>query len=108
MGSDKNMQAISANIASMFSQSSTKLSADPRKQKEYLVFLQSEMTRLQPLITADMVPLYEKYFTQQEIQKYIDFYSTPEISKFRAGVSERNDEQHDKQIYAPTKKKACC
>jgi len=33
------------------------------------------------LINEDMVTIYDKYFTESEIQKFIDFYLSPEGKK---------------------------
>lgn len=80
MGTEKSMDAMSGNMMAMFSQSKI-FEGDQKKQKELAAFSQNELKKLTPKIMADMVPIYEKHFTQQEIQKYIDFYSTPEGKK---------------------------
>lgn len=77
---DKSMNEMSGSMMAVFSQSKM-FAGDQKKQKELVIFSQSELRKLIPQITADMVPIYERYFTQQEIQKYIDFYSTPEGKK---------------------------
>jgi uncharacterized protein len=33
------------------------------------------------MINEDVVQIYDKYFTDKEIQKYLDFYKTPEGKK---------------------------
>jgi hypothetical protein len=81
MGTEKAMDAMSGNMTAMFSQSPTMFGGDQKKVKELASFSQNEIKKLMPKIIADMVPVYERYFTQQEIQKYIDFYSTPEGKK---------------------------
>lgn len=81
MGTEKSMDAMSGNMTAMFSQSPTMFGGDQKKLKELAAFSQNELKKLTPKIMADMVPIYEKHFTQQEIQKYIDFYSTPEGKK---------------------------
>ncbi|MGF7079906.1 DUF2059 domain-containing protein [Mucilaginibacter sp. UYCu711] len=81
MGTEQAMDAMSGNMTAIFSQSPTMFGGDQKKQKELAAFSQNEIKKLMPQILADMVPVYEKHFTQQEIQKYIDFYSTPEGKK---------------------------
>ncbi|MES2807745.1 MAG: DUF2059 domain-containing protein [Bacteroidota bacterium] len=75
MGIEKNADAMAQNMQTMFSQTMAK--SDPKKAKEMAAFIASEMKILTPKLVADMVPIYEKHFTAAELQKYIDFYSTP-------------------------------
>jgi len=52
-------------------------------QAEYLSYVKSETKAFsKKLINEDMVNIYDKYFTEQDILKYIDFYNSPEGKKF--------------------------
>ncbi|MFD2147629.1 DUF2059 domain-containing protein [Mucilaginibacter antarcticus] len=79
MGTEKNANAMADNMKAMFSQTMAK--ADPKRAQEMSAIMASEIKTLAPKLIADMVPIYEKHFTARELQKYIDFYSTPEGQK---------------------------
>lgn len=55
--------------------------SDPKKAQAMSAIISDELKYLAPKLIADMVPIYEKHFTAQEIQKYTDFYLTPEGQK---------------------------
>jgi hypothetical protein len=75
MGVEKNMNAMAENMKVIMGQSFAK--SDPKKAQEMSAIISSEMKILAPKMLADMVPIYEKYFTAAELQAYINFYSTP-------------------------------
>ena len=55
---------------------------DARKDSLYNGYLRTEMqTIMKQGMDKRVVDIYEKYYTIEEIQKYIDFYKTPEGQK---------------------------
>jgi hypothetical protein len=79
MGFERNLAAIADNMTAVFNQTVSK--SDPEKAKQLSTMISNELKYLAPKLIADMVPIYEKHFTAQELQKYISFYSSPEGMK---------------------------
>jgi len=77
---DKTLNAMSDNMTGMFSKLPG-MPKDDKVTKEYMDYVSSEVRLFSSRMITAMVPIYEGYFTQAEIQKYIDFYSTPEGKK---------------------------
>jgi hypothetical protein len=51
---------------------------DKRKDSLYRILMKGEMVILMKNINENyMVDIYDRYFTSEEIQQYIDFYKTP-------------------------------
>jgi hypothetical protein len=80
MNIDKTMSAVTDNMMAMFAKG-TGTAANDKVSKEYMAYVSSEIKLFSTRMTNNMVPIYEAYFTADEIQKYIDFYSTPEGKK---------------------------
>ena len=77
---DKNISLMTDNMMQMMSKQMPEIKNDTLKH-EFFAYLQTEIKSLTGNLTKEMVPIYEKNFTADEIQKYIDFYSTPEGKK---------------------------
>jgi len=85
MNSDKMISTMVDNMSKMFQNQSSEIKNEKKDsiQKEYFSYVMVETKEFsKKLINEDMVNLYDKYFTEPEIQKYIDFYNTPEGKKF--------------------------
>ena len=85
MNTDKMVNTMVGNMSKMFQNQSSELknSKNDSIQQEYFSYVMSETKEFsKKLINDDMVNIYDKYFTEQEIQKYIDFYNTPAGKKF--------------------------
>ena len=85
MNSDKMINSMVDNMSKMFQNQSSELK-DARKdsiQKVYMAYVMDETKAFSKnLINNDMVIIYDKYFTENEVDKYIEFYQTPEGKKF--------------------------
>jgi len=84
MKTDKMMDSMVDNISNMFANKNTGLkdAKNDSIQKEYMNYVMEETKTLSKrLINEDMVTLYDKYFTEPEIQKFINFYLSPEGKK---------------------------
>jgi hypothetical protein len=85
MQSDKMINSMFDNMSNMFKQQASGLK-DAKNDSIQEVFMKYVMEETKAftkrLINEDMVEIYDKYFTDKEIQKYIDFYKTPEGKKF--------------------------
>jgi len=85
MNSDKMINAVVDNMSKMFQYPSAEQNNAKKDsiQAEYLSYVKSETKAFsKKLINEDMVNIYDKYFTEQDILKYIDFYNSPEGKKF--------------------------
>lgn len=85
INSDKMINAMVDNMSKMFQNQSNELknAKNDSIQKEYYSYVIIETKAFsKKLINEDMVTIYDKYFTEQEILKYIDFYNSPEGKKF--------------------------
>jgi len=85
MNSDKMINTMVDNMSKMFQNQSSELKSAKSDsiQQEYFSYVMIETKEFsKKLINEDMVNIYDKYFTEPEIQKYIDFYTTPEGKKF--------------------------
>ena len=84
MNSDKMINSMVDNISKMFQNQSSELK-DARKdsiQKVYMEYVMDETKAFSKnLINNDMVIIYDKYFTENDVDKYIEFYQTPEGKK---------------------------
>ena len=81
MKSEKLINSMVESMINMFQQKDNHLGS---KQKDslFIAFVKDEMLTLnKKMYEQDMVTVYDKYFTIAEIQKYIDFYKTPEGKK---------------------------
>lgn len=79
MKTDKMMVSMIDNMSKMFPKSSL---GDPQKDSIYQAYSQKEsLAFVKKLLDDNMVDLYDKYFTMEEIQFYINFYKTPEGQK---------------------------
>jgi hypothetical protein len=59
-------------------QMKTPYSSDKRKDSLYRILMKGEMAILMKTINENyMVDIYDRYFTSEEVQAYIDFYKTP-------------------------------
>jgi uncharacterized protein len=87
MQTDKMINATFDNMTKMLQQQVSSLTdqKDAKKDslaKVYMDFVMKETKAFaQRLMNEDMPLIYDKYFTENEIQKYIDFYKTPEAKK---------------------------
>jgi len=85
MKTDKMINSMTDNMSAMFTSKKSELkdAKNDSIQKAYISFVMDETKSFaKKLMNDDMVSIYDKYFTEQEIQKYIDFYNTPEGLKF--------------------------
>jgi hypothetical protein len=88
MQSDKMINSMFDNVSNMFKKQASGLkdAQDAKNDSIQEVFMKYVMEETKALtkrlINEDMVEIYDKYFTDKEIQKYIDFYKTPEGKKF--------------------------
>lgn len=77
-----NMTAIMQQQASLYAKTK-KDSTYSRNDSSYKDYMKEELIAFtKNVIERDMVDLYAKYFSIEEIQKYIDFYKTPEGQKW--------------------------
>lgn len=84
MNTDKMMNSMVDNMSSMFTGQNQQLqnSKSDSIQRVYIAFVMKETKAFgKKLIDDDMVTVYDKCFTEQEIEKYINFYNTPEGKK---------------------------
>jgi uncharacterized protein len=87
MQSEKMINTIFDNMTTMIQQQVSSLTdqKDAKKDslaKVYMDFVMKETKDFaQRLMNEDMPLIYDKYFTENEIQKYINFYKTPEGKK---------------------------
>lgn len=80
MKSDKMMSGMMDNMMAIMGQQggSLKNKADNKAFTEYMNYVTQEgKVMMKKIMNEDMVTLYSKYFTNEEIQYYIDFYATP-------------------------------
>jgi uncharacterized protein len=85
MNSDKMINNMVDNMSKMFQNQSSELknAMNDSIQQKYFSYVFSETKEFsKKLFNEDMVTIYDKYFTETEIQKYIDFYNSPEGKKF--------------------------
>ena len=84
MNSDKMINSMVDNMSKMFQNQTSELK-NARKdsiQKVYMEYVMDETKAFSKnLINNDMVIIYDKYFTENEVDKYIEFYQTPEGKK---------------------------
>jgi hypothetical protein len=73
---DKTMSSMTDNMMVMFTKTAG-LNPDDKISKDYMAYVSSEVKQFSTRMINEMIPLYENYFTADEMQKYIDFYSTP-------------------------------
>ena len=84
MNIDQMMTSMVDNMSTMFTSQNPELknAKNDSIQKAYISFVMDETKAFaKKLMNDDMVTVYDKYFNDQEIQKYIDFYNTPEGKK---------------------------
>ncbi|WP_069660591.1 DUF2059 domain-containing protein [Arcticibacter eurypsychrophilus] len=80
MKSDKMMNGMMDNMMAIMGQQGGMLknNEDNKAFTEYMNYVTQEGKLLmKKIMNEDMVTLYSKYFTNDEIQYYIDFYATP-------------------------------
>ena len=81
MKSEKLINSMVESMINMFQQKDNHLGSK-EKDSLFIAFVKDEMLTLnKKMYEQDMVNVYDKYFTIAEIQKYIDFYKTPEGKK---------------------------
>ena len=84
MNSDKMINSMVDNMSKMFQNQTSELK-NARKdsiQKVYMAYVTDETKVFSKnLINNDMVIIYDKYFTENDVDKYIEFYQTPEGKK---------------------------
>lgn len=86
MNSDKTVNAMVDNMTRMFPAKASNTN-DIRKDSIYKAYVKEEMIAYsKKMYGKDMVDIYDKNFSIEEIQKYIDFYRTPEGQKFLSAM----------------------
>lgn len=81
MNSEQLISAMNDNITTIFKASGSRLS-DPIKDSVFRAYVKEETIAMSKrMLEKDMVGIYDEYFTIAEIQKYIDFYKSPEGKK---------------------------
>jgi uncharacterized protein len=83
MQSEKLMNSAFDNVVNMYKQqASTKETKNDSISAVFMAYAIDETKALvKKMINEDVVQIYDKYFTDKEIQKYLDFYKTPEGKK---------------------------
>jgi len=84
MNSDKMINSMVDNMSKMFQNQSSEITNSKKDsiQKVYMAYVLDETKVFSKnLINNDMVIIYDKYFTEKEIDKYIEFYQTSEGKK---------------------------
>ncbi len=77
MQSEKMLDQMFDNMVPMMKQQAGMEISDTVKFNSYITFLMKETKNLtKKLINEDMVIMYDKFFTQDEIKDYIKFYKT--------------------------------
>jgi hypothetical protein len=86
MDSEKMIDGIMNNmIPSLKQQASVQIQGEDAKEKfdQYIDFLMSETKELSnKLVNEEMVDIYDKYFSHEEIKDLISFYESPTGKKF--------------------------
>jgi hypothetical protein len=78
-------------VPALQQQTAGQIQGDSAKQKmeQYIKFMMSEVkTMTIRLVNEDMVQIYDKHFTQQEIKDLINFYESPTGKKMLAKTPE--------------------
>lgn len=82
---DKTMKSMMDNMSGLMQKqallygNTKKDSIHPGMDSSYRIYMKEEIVAFtKKVIDRDMVDLYDKYFSIEEIQKYIDFYKTTE------------------------------
>jgi hypothetical protein len=85
---DETMKSMMDNMSGLMQKqallygNTKKDSIHQRMDSSYKIYMKEEIVAFtKKVIDRDMVDLYAKYFSIEEIQKYIDFYKTPEAQK---------------------------
>jgi len=84
MNSDKMINSMVDNMSKMFQNQSSEITNSKKDsiQKVYMAYVLDETKVFSKnLINNDMVIIYDKYFTEKEIDNYIEFYQTSEGKK---------------------------
>ena len=84
MRTEKRVNSMVDNMSAIFNQKSSELKNTQNDSIKtiYRTYVMDETKAFtKKLLNEDMVELYDKYFTIEEIQKFIDFYNTPEAKK---------------------------
>lgn len=84
MRTDIMINSMVDNMSTMFKQQSIEFMSTQNDSvyTVYMAYVMEETNSFtRKLINEDMVEIYDKYFNIEDIQKFIDFYNTPEAQK---------------------------
>lgn len=84
MRTDIMINSMVDNMSTMFKQQSIEFMSTQNDSvyTVYMAYVMEETNAFtRKLINEDMVEIYDKYFNIEDIQKFIDFYNTPEAQK---------------------------
>ena len=80
MDTEKTINATTDNMISIFKQQGLmQFNSDEDKEEmdAYMDYMTKKVKEMTMGLLTDMVPIYDKHFTHDEIKGLIDFYSTP-------------------------------
>ena len=80
MDTEKTINATTDNMISIFKQQGLmQFNSDEDKEEmdAYMDYMTKKVKEMTVGLLTDMVPIYDKHFTHDEIKGLIDFYSTP-------------------------------